>query len=252
MSIRISRTAAGAAAVAALLFLAGPARGTRASAQVRPAPPNEKLPTIQPVYDGWYKNPDGTLSFSYGYINRSDKAIEIPAGVNNTFIPAPASRGQTTVFQPGTERYTFVVTLPGDFQQNLVWAVTYNGLTAKTTERGGLNPLYMISDVPPKATPDNAPARPEMGPPRRVKVGEATKLRVTVQTNTVPGAKVTYAWAKRSGPGPGDDVKFDPPDAQQTSATFAAPGEYLVRFTVSRPSGMDTIRGTADFKIVVQ
>ena len=43
----------------------------RTAAQVRPGPPHEQRPAIQPVYDGWYKNADGTLTFSYGYINRT-------------------------------------------------------------------------------------------------------------------------------------------------------------------------------------
>jgi hypothetical protein len=47
-------------------------------------------------------------------------------------------------------------------------------------------------------------------------------------------------------------VKFDPPNAVPTSATFSAPGDYIVRLTASKPSGMDSITGTADFKIAVQ
>jgi hypothetical protein len=233
----------------ALLVLAAAPFSSWPSAQVRPAPPSMQLPTLQPVYDGWYKNPDGTLSFSYGYINRSDKPIEVAIGPDNGFSPGAADRGQPRIFGPGTERNAVVVVLPGNFTQNLVWTISYGGMKAATTEKGGLNPLYMISDVPPKVTPENAPARPESGPPRRVKLGEATKLSAAVRTYAVAGTKVTYAWSKRSGPG---DVKFEPADAAQTSATFSQAGEYLVRLTVSRPSGMDEIRGTADFKIAVQ
>ena len=85
----------------------------RPAAQVRPAPPFEQLPVLQPVYDGWYKNSDGTLSFSYGYINRTADPIEIPASPDNGFTPGPADRGQPKVFQPGTERNAVIVVLPG-------------------------------------------------------------------------------------------------------------------------------------------
>jgi hypothetical protein len=235
--------------VIALLLLVATSFRVGPAAQVRPAPPHELLPTIQPVYDGWYKNSDGTLSFSYGYINRTDKPIDVPIGPDNGFTPTPADRGQPSVFQPGTERNAFSVILPGTFNQNLVWTIAYNGVKASTTEKGGQNPLYIISDVPPKVTPDAAPPRPESGPPRSVTFPGPTKLSATVRSNTVPGAKITYAWTKRSGPG---EVTFDPPDALQTSATFSERGEYLLHLTVSRPSGMDHITGGADFKIGVK
>jgi hypothetical protein len=246
MSIRSPQSALG---VSVLLLVVAASFMARAAAQVRPAPPQVHLATIQPVYDGWYKNADGTLSFSYGYINRTDKPIEVPIGADNAFSPAPIDRGQLTVFQPGTERNAVIVILPGTFNENLVWSISYNGMKASTSEKGGLNPLYLISDVPPKVIPDNAPARPEGGPPRRIKFPASTQLSATVRTNTTADAKIEYAWTKRSGPG---DVKFEPANAQKTSASFSERGDYVVRLTVSRPSGMDTIRGSADFKIVVE
>lgn len=246
MNMRLSGRILCVAAAASLLATASL---VRTAAQVRPGPPHEQRPAIQPVYDGWYKNADGTLTFSYGYINRTGKAIEVPVGPNNSFSPAPADRGQVTLFQPGTERNAVIIVVPGSFKQNLIWTITADGMKASSTEKGGLNPLYIISDIAPKVAPIDAPQRPELGPARKVAFPSATSLNATVRTNTSPGAKVTYAWAKRTGPG---DVKFDPPDALPTSATFSARGEYLVRLTASRPSGMDSITGTADFKIVVE
>ena len=41
-------------------------------------------PSITPVYEGWYENPDGTFSLSWGYFNRnSEELIEIPIGTDN-------------------------------------------------------------------------------------------------------------------------------------------------------------------------
>jgi len=222
--------------------------GGNAHAQVRPPEPGDKLPIIQPVYDGWYKNADGTLTFSYGYYNRSNEPIEIPKGPNNGFSPLPIDRGQPTVFQPGTERNVLLVILPGNFNQNLVWTISVNGMKASSTEKGGLNPLYIISDIPPRVTPDAVPGLKE-GDARTVKVSTPLKLTATVRSNAPPDMKITYAWTKRVGPG---DVVFSPADAAQTSATFSTPGDYVVRLTVSKPSGMDSITGSGDFRVTVQ
>src|SRR5882672_2565995 len=118
MTMRSRRTVQCASAI---LCAAGVWIATRSDAQVRPTPPHEQLPLLQPVYDGWYKNPDGTQTFSYGYINRTEKPIELPVGPNNGFAPGQADRGQPKVFQPGTERNAVLVIVPGNFTQNLVW-----------------------------------------------------------------------------------------------------------------------------------
>jgi hypothetical protein len=31
--------------------------------------------TVTPAYEGWYDNPDGTVSVSCGYFNRSDEEV---------------------------------------------------------------------------------------------------------------------------------------------------------------------------------
>jgi hypothetical protein len=107
----------------------------------------------------------------------------------------------------------------------------------------------MISDVPPKVIPNDAPPRPELGPPRTIKIAESARLSATVRANSGTDVKVTFKWMKRVGPGA---VTFAPPDAAQTTAHFSEPGEYILRLTASRESGMDQITGTGDFKVVVE
>src|SRR6266851_5153586 len=54
---------------------------------------------VQPIFEGWQQNPDGTFSFLFGYLNRNyEEEPFIPVGANNTFEPGPADRGQPTHF----------------------------------------------------------------------------------------------------------------------------------------------------------
>ena len=55
-----------------------------AAGQLAQAPVRTSGQTITPVYEGWYQNPDGTFSLSWGYFNRnSEEIIEIPIGADN-------------------------------------------------------------------------------------------------------------------------------------------------------------------------
>lgn len=55
-------------------------------------------------------------------------------------------------------------------------------------------------------------------------------LAATVTDDGMPAATLTIAWSKVSGPG---SVVFGAPDKAQTSATFSAPGVYVLRITAS-------------------
>ena len=53
--------------------------------------PPEGLPII-PIMEGWIVNPNGSRSFSYGYLNRNQDAVDIPLGEANFMdptVPAP-------------------------------------------------------------------------------------------------------------------------------------------------------------------
>src|SRR5881409_938380 len=56
---------------------------------------------VVPVFEGWEKNPDGTFSLVFGYMNRNyAEEPEIPIGPDNNFSPGPADQGQATHFYP--------------------------------------------------------------------------------------------------------------------------------------------------------
>ncbi len=84
---------------------------------------------IQPGYEGWRENSDGTFSFIFGYMNENwEEQPDIPVGENNFFSPGEADRGQPTHFLPRRNRFTFEVVVPSDWgDRELVWNVSHNG-----------------------------------------------------------------------------------------------------------------------------
>ena len=70
---------------------------------------------IEPAYEGWMQNPDGTFSFLFGYHNENwGEELDIPVGENNFFSPGEADRGQPTHFLPRRNRFTFKVQVPDE------------------------------------------------------------------------------------------------------------------------------------------
>ena len=85
---------------------------------------------IQPIFEGWTRNEDGSYNFLFGYLNRNyAERPEIPVGENNFFSPGEPDRGQPTYFYPRTNRYQFEVLVPADFspEAELIWEVTRQG-----------------------------------------------------------------------------------------------------------------------------
>ena len=106
--------------------------------------------SIQPIFEGFERNGDGTFTMWFGYLNRNyDETPNIVIGESNTFLIAegvnsagsvdksllladsgPADRGQPTYFYPRRQQFVFEVVVPADFTgKELVWSVTYNGET---------------------------------------------------------------------------------------------------------------------------
>ncbi len=64
----------------------------------RPLAPAPDVARVAPFFDGWYANPDGTISFSFGYSNLNRHAVEIPIGPNNFITPKEYDGRQPTTF----------------------------------------------------------------------------------------------------------------------------------------------------------
>jgi hypothetical protein len=59
---------------------------------------------VSPTFDGWVRNPDGTFSLYFGYLNRNAaEELHVPVGPDNG-IDGATDRGQPTFFYPsGTQ-----------------------------------------------------------------------------------------------------------------------------------------------------
>ncbi|MFN8007543.1 MAG: choice-of-anchor D domain-containing protein [Terriglobia bacterium] len=112
-----------------------PQRANLAGVGVAPA-------ALNPVFEGWYKNSNGSFTLSFGYQNLNNGTVQIPVGPNNFFTPRPPDRGQTTLFQMGRQTRAFNVVVPASFNSELVWTLTFEGF--KKTATGSLNPTQHI------------------------------------------------------------------------------------------------------------
>ena len=127
--------AAGAAAVLAV-SLAFPA-----AAQER----WKRGQNVQPVFEGWERNDDGSFTMVFGYLNRNyEEQPIIPVGPHNRFEPGEADRGQPTHFYNRRQQFVFTVRVPADWEaeRDLVWTVTHNGRTDRAV--GHLWPVWEI------------------------------------------------------------------------------------------------------------
>ena len=101
-----------------------------------PAAPRERgvisegLP-MSPFFEGWYENPDGTYTLSFGYFNRNtEEALNLPVGPDNFIAPADYDGVQPTLFTPGRQTGVFTVIVPEDFARNggrVMWTLRSHG-----------------------------------------------------------------------------------------------------------------------------
>ena len=102
---------------------------------------------VAPAFEGWERNPDGTFSLWFGYMNRNlDEKLHIPIGPDNRLEPGPADGGQPTWFQPRRNRYVFRVVVPADFgDREVVWTLTAHGRT--DSAYGSLRVDYVVDKL---------------------------------------------------------------------------------------------------------
>ncbi|MDA1369563.1 MAG: hypothetical protein O2971_02215 [Proteobacteria bacterium] len=88
---------------------------------------------VEPAFEGWRPNPDGTFNFMFGYMNENwEEEPTVIIGEENFFSPGEADRGQPTRFLPRRNRFNFEVTVPSDWgDRELVWTLSVNGVERK-------------------------------------------------------------------------------------------------------------------------
>lgn len=232
-------------------------------------PARERGQNVTPAFEGWFENDDGSFSLLIGYFNRNTKEIlDIPIGPDNRIEPDGPDYGQPTHFLLRRQWGVFVIRAPKEFGKKLLtWTVVANGMPASIPV--GLIKDYQIEpykDVAMGNTPPVlrfAPGGPaHQGPPRDValslttRVNELLTLNVwaTDDNHSDPGLSgataarlaklppVSVTWTKFRGPG---EVMFseakpkvDESDGRTTTtATFSAPGEYMLRAQGNDKSG---------------
>ena len=85
---------------------------------------------VQPAFEGWVRNPDGTIDLWFGYLNRNwAQRLHIPIGPDNTLEPGGPDHGQPTFFHARRHRYAFKVTVPEGWNDEYTWTLTVNGRT---------------------------------------------------------------------------------------------------------------------------
>ncbi len=102
--------------------------------------------SVQPVYEGYEKNADGTITMVFGYLNRNfQEQPHVPIGPDNIFEPGPQDRGQPTHFDNRRQSFVFSIKLPADWgSKELVWTLKVNGHTA--TAIGSVLPTWIIDE----------------------------------------------------------------------------------------------------------
>ena len=221
---------------------------------------------VYPVFEGWYKNPDGSFSISFGYFNRNaEEVLEIPVGADNFITPGEPNQGQPSHFEPRRHWGVFAVKVPANFGGGqVVWTVKVRGETIAIP--GSLHPNWQIDALEGEAGSGNTPPALKFdargaegsGPggitagPLSVKVGAPLALTVWARddgkaSSTVAGERrntspVALTWFKHQGPGTVSFEKATPPvrpdGKATTTATFSAPGEYVLRVRANDASGL--------------
>ena len=88
---------------------------------------------VEPAFEGWRPNDDGSFNLMFGYMNENwEEEPDMAVGEMNFFSPGDADRGQPTHFLPRRNRFTFEVTVPSDWgERELVWTLNVNGVERK-------------------------------------------------------------------------------------------------------------------------
>ena len=177
--------------VSLLAFLLGAPSG----ADAQPTPYNLKYnsgQTVQPIFEGWSRNPDSGFTMHFGYLNRNFlEEIHLPVGPDNHFEPTEIDAGQPTFFYPRAHRRVFSVTVPSDFgDQQLIWNLAVRGERLQAV--GWLDPTWEtganaagIRRLSEEAA-RNTPPTMTLEAPSRVTVQNGVSLTARVTDDGLP------------------------------------------------------------------
>jgi hypothetical protein len=160
---------------------------------------------VWPAYEGWEKNPDGSIDFLFGYMNDNwEEEIDVPVGPENSIQPGGPDQAQPTHFLPRRNRFVFRVRAPKGFgeKEEMVWTLTTRGKTQKAYAT--LRPDYLVENIDlmsetgalgpgvssPQLRADKAPiVKIEGDKKRSVKVGQPLALTASVTDDGIPNVR---------------------------------------------------------------
>lgn len=109
---------------------------------------------VGPMFNGWIKNDDGSVTMIFGFVNRNrEEIVDIPLGPDNYIEPAQFDGVQPThfpVYSRGgfvgvQERGAFAVTVPAEMADTeVVWTLTHAGHSYSIPGRA-VSPAYEMS-----------------------------------------------------------------------------------------------------------
>ena len=241
--------------------------GSIAEGQGNPlSPVRERGQSVTPVFEGWYKNADGSYSLSFGYMNRNEaEVVDIPLGPANFVSPGEWDGAQPTAFHPRRHWGVFAVRVPADFGKKRVrWTLVVRGDSISIP--GSLATQWEIDALQGEAGSGNTPPQLRFvasgpsgsGPggvyaePRTVAVNVPLSIDVWATDDgtarpTAGGAgragiPVTLTWFKHQGTGAvtfgAISPKVDGAGKASTTATFAEAGSYILRVRANDASGV--------------
>jgi len=222
--------------------------------------PHASGQSVSAVYEGWYSNPDGTFTLSFGYFNRNhEERLDIPVGPHNRMQPGAEDQGQPTHFLPRRQTGVFAVVVPADFgDQQLVWTLEAHG--EQISIPGHLRQEWQIDALHEVTSGNTPPALSFRADGARAQGPRGTTTEMTVSFPD-PATVILWAaddgvrkmrsrgrppqlglvWSKFRGPG---KVTFSHPtpsiDASGkavTTATFGERGDYVLRVLAWDDSG---------------
>lgn len=184
---------------------------------------------VAPMFNGWFKNEDGSTTMVFGFANQNRETIvDVPLGPNNKLEPEQFDGVQPThfpVYNRGgfvgiQERGAFAVTVPADMAgTEVIWTLASGGktysvpgratsaayeLSAEAAAAGSLRPAIRISEDGPEST-DSVGVYAE---PQLTSVGKAITLSALIQDRGerygYEGVEPYYApgnaWVLHQGP----------------------------------------------------
>ena len=221
--------------------------GAPSLAGAQPTPYNLKYrsgQTVQPIYEGWSRNPDGGFTMHFGYFNRNFvEEVRVPVGPDNHFDPGDLDSGQPTFFYPRAHRRVFSIDVPSDFgDRRLVWNLTTQGETLRAI--GWLEPTWQTAArsaggrrLSAEAARNTAPAIAVEAPAAATVQGGAT-LNARVTDDGLPVVREVDAARRVAGTNDPPTLRRDPDEPEPPHNVPSVPNRRAAGLQGPRVRGL--------------